>query len=89
MADILQRFLDEQGRLVQWPAKYTNQRLVLEYLITKFAQSHIYREREVNEILQNWHTYGDWATLRRALVDDGLLTRKHDGSEYRRVLRQQ
>lgn len=85
---MLLRFLGNEGRLAQWPAKRSNQLLVLKYLANKFTNGQPYTERQVNDVLQQWHTYGDWATLRRALIDEGLLTRKHDGTEYRRVFSQ-
>jgi hypothetical protein len=45
----------------------------------------VYIEREVNELIKAWHTFGDHVTLRRALVDCRLLTRKNDGAEYRKL----
>jgi hypothetical protein len=83
--DKLQRFLDEDNRLNQWPAKRGMQLLALEYLASKFEPDKSYTEREVNDILNRWHTFGDWALLRRALVDNDLLKRKRDGTDYRRV----
>lgn len=84
-SDLLKRFLDNDGRLRQWPAKQRFQTLALAYLAAKFELDRTYTEPEVNDTLNRWHTYGDWATLRRALVDARLLIRKRDGSEYRRV----
>lgn len=84
-ADMLPRFLDDAGRLRQWPAKRTVQLIVLAYLAAKFDKDTIYTEQQVNDILNTWHTYGDWATLRRALVDYQFLVRKRDGSAYRRA----
>jgi len=83
--DRLQRFLDEDGRLDQWPAKRTMQLEALEYLASRFEPGKSYTEREVNDILNHWHTFGDWALLRRALVDNEFLRRKRDGSDYRRA----
>lgn len=85
MKNRLQNFLDTKGRVVQWPAKQSNQELVLAYLAEKFDSNTTYSEHELNEILKAWHTFGDWAILRRALVDSGYLQRKRDGSAYRRV----
>ncbi len=78
-------FLNDKGIVVSWPAKLSKQRLLLAYLATKFATKNVYTEKEVNALLQEWHTFGDWATLRRGLIDEGLLQRKSDGTEYRRL----
>lgn len=80
---MLRRFLDEQGRVAVWPSKPTHKQLVLVYLATKFAPGRTYTEKEVNEILKTWHTFGDWPLLRRGLVDAGFLGRDRGGYEYR------
>jgi hypothetical protein len=52
----------------------------------KFELGRFYHEREVNEVLKQWHTFSDWPLLRRELVERGLMTRNRDGTNYRRVL---
>ena len=79
---IVNRFLDDNGRLKQWPSKSKDKLLVTEYLATKFAADRSYREQEVNELLKQWHTFSDWPLLRRSLVDYGYMSRTTDGSEY-------
>jgi hypothetical protein len=76
---------DARGRLVHWPTKFSVQRLAIWALWMHFDGRRVYTEREVNEILKAWHTYGDHATLRRELVNHMLLTRKSDCSEYRKL----
>ncbi|MEO6410052.1 MAG: DUF2087 domain-containing protein [Burkholderiaceae bacterium] len=76
---------DAEGRLVRWPAKFTIQRMAMWPLWTRFESKRVYSEREVNAILRDANTFGDHATLRRELVDHGLLTRKSDCSEYRKL----
>ena len=83
----LESFIDESGRLIQWPAKHAVKLLAVEYLATKFAPGKTYHESEVNEILKKWHTYQDWALLRRSLVDYGYMIRNRDGTRYQRVER--
>ncbi|NLN46733.1 MAG: DUF2087 domain-containing protein [Clostridiaceae bacterium] len=80
--DELRRFLDASGRVVVYPAKQRNKRLILAYLATKFTPGTDYREREVNAILENWHTFGDPFLLRRDLCDRRFLSRERDGSRY-------
>jgi hypothetical protein len=76
-------FVDDQGRLEQWPAKQKTQRMAAAYLASKFEPGRTYNEREVNELLNQWHTFGDWALLRRVLFDWMFLDRESDGSRYR------
>lgn len=78
----LRRFLNRQGRVVSWPAKRKDQRLVLRYLASQFVPEQPYTEREVNLLLNQWHTFGDPATLRRDMYNDGLLDRTSDGARY-------
>jgi len=61
------------SRLVSLPATHAKRRLVLERLVQEFEPGLRYEEREVNSILQVF--YPDHTTLRRYLVDEGLLTR--------------
>jgi len=56
---------------------------VLAHLATKFEPGAEYSEREVNDVLLRWHTFRDWAMLRRELYDCGYLDRERDGSRYR------
>lgn len=81
----LRGFLDADNRLKQWPTKPAKRTVALQYLAEKFEDDRRYSEKEVNEILKSWHTYSDWALLRRELVTTGLLGRTDDGKEYWRV----
>jgi hypothetical protein len=79
------RHYDDWGRLTRWPIKFSVQRLMLWGLWMRFDSRRKYSEREVNELLNAWHLFGDHCTLRRELVNMRLLERKSDGSEYRKV----
>ena len=79
----LRPFVDEGGRLFRWPARQKVQRLALAMLAARFEAGRDYAEQEVNFLLMEWHTFGDWAMLRRLLVDWRFLERKSDGSRYR------
>ena len=50
-----------------------------------FDGKRVYTEREVNEVIKRWHTWGDHVTLRHELINHQLLTRKSDCSEYRKL----
>lgn len=78
----LKNFLDEAGRLTKYPAKRPMKFLALEYLAGKFEKGKRYTEREVNDLLNQWHLFGDPATLRRELYDARFLDRAQDGSAY-------
>jgi hypothetical protein len=73
---------DALGRLVRWPHKFSVQRLAMWVLWTQFDGRRIYTEREVNEVIKRWNTWGDHVTLRRELINHQLLARKSDCSQY-------
>lgn len=77
-------YLDAQGRVKNWPSRRNRkyQLSVLKYLASKLDANALYTEREVNALLNQHHTFGDPALLRRELFETGLLNRKRDGSAY-------
>jgi hypothetical protein len=78
----LKHFLDDEERLTQWPSKREVQLIAIDFLAGRFEIERIYSEREVNTLLNKWHTFGDPALLRRELFERGYLNRSKDGSEY-------
>jgi hypothetical protein len=78
----ISQFLDSEGRITQLPQKFKPRLAVLAYLAEKFEQGCFYSERQVNEICDRWHTFGDYFVLRRELVDYNFLNRERDGSRY-------
>lgn len=78
----IKQFLDEDGRITQFPRKHSASLLVLDYLAQKFEPGRVYNEKEVNAICDHWHTFNDFFVLRRNLVDEGFLIREIDGSCY-------
>lgn len=79
----LRPFVDDLGRLTQWPARHKVQRMAVALLARRFEPGREYREKELNFVLLDGHTFADWAILRRSLVDWGFMTRETDGSGYR------
>ncbi len=75
-------FLDGNGRIKQIPVPNRTKIPVLEYLCGKFETARVYTEKEVNAVIDAWHTFGDYFVLRRLLIDYGLLERIPDGSRY-------
>lgn len=82
---VISRFIDEAGRITQLPRKQTIRRAVLFYLAAKFEPDKSYTEQEVNALCARWHTFGDYFTLRRELVDAGFLGRETNCSRYWRT----
>jgi len=78
----IERFLDENGKLKQMPAKQAPRLLAYSYLAEKFEYDKEYTEQEVNAIIGTWHTFGDYFMLRRGLIEMGYLKRLADGSKY-------
>jgi hypothetical protein len=69
------------GRLVSIPAREKRRLIVYRYLRDAvFTEDRPYPEAEVNQRLALWHR--DVATIRRGMVDAGLVTR--EAGEYRR-----
>lgn len=81
---VVRPFLDDEGRLRQYPVKQSKKLSALHYLAEKFEEGRSYTEKEVNAILNEWHTFGDPCMLRRAMYDAYLLDRERDGTDYRR-----
>ena len=78
----LKHFLDGNGRLKQYPKKRGLKMLALAYIASKFEPGREYSEEEVNGIIKSWHTFDDWALLRRDLYGSHFLGRLEDGSMY-------
>jgi hypothetical protein len=79
-AAVLRNFVDSEGRIRELPARAAKRELVLAYVARRFEANRDYPETEVNDLLLELHD--DYVTLRRYLVDAGLLTRK--AGVYRR-----
>ena len=78
----LKGFLDGDKRLKKHPAKYKNKVLAWFYLASKLEPGRRYTEKEINQILCDWHTFEDWAMLRRELYDGRFVDREPNGSWY-------
>ncbi|MFV0479529.1 MAG: DUF2087 domain-containing protein [Anaerorhabdus sp.] len=75
-------FLNESNKVVLYPAKRKKKLVVLFYLSQKFDRGKEYSEKEINEILSQWHTFNDVAILRRELCDHHFLARDKAGLKY-------
>lgn len=80
----LKGYLDNNGKFVRLPGKRQKKRLdeMLRTLSLKFHKDKKYSEVEVNEILNQQHSFNDPATLRRLLYGTNILDRTLDGRSY-------
>lgn len=77
---VRQRYFDEDGRLHTMPRKQSRKLAVLDVIAARFVPGVHYLEVEVN--LELMGIYADYVTLRRALIDFGLMDRA-DGRYWR------
>lgn len=70
---VRQRYFDEDGRLHTMPRKQSRKLAVLDVIAARFVPGVHYLEVEVNRELIG--VYDDYVTVRRALIDFGLLDR--------------
>lgn len=69
-----------QGRLVQVPKQWRKRRVVLDVFVELFEPGRALDESEVNRRIQT--VFEDHCTIRRMLIDEGLMTRQ--GRTYQR-----
>jgi hypothetical protein len=79
------RHFDGEGRLLRWPSRTPHLDLCLWALWARIPSGRVLTEREVNDLLNRWHVFGDPAVLRRAMFEAGLVDRTQDGRRYRRI----
>ena len=84
MKEILKNFLDVNGRLTAFPSKRKMKLYALMYIAEKIEGNRIYTEKEINGILNAWHTFGDPVTLRRELYTHRFIDRDSYGAQYRK-----
>lgn len=74
---VLESFF-RHGRLEKLPAQHKKRLIVLEQFAVKFEPGRRYEEPEVNGLIKPF--FDDYCTIRRLLVDEGMIRR--DGSTY-------
>jgi ArsR family transcriptional regulator len=80
--DKVLRTFFQRGRLTGIPAQLKKRQIVIERLAQEFEPDRAYTEREINQVLVEFHD--DVATLRRGLIEHKLMERDH--GIYRRIL---
>ncbi len=79
------RHFDADGNLVRWPARTKQQILCLWLFWSRIPAETSFTEREISDLLNDWHDFGDPALLRRSLYEYKLVQRTVDGRDYRRI----
>jgi hypothetical protein len=76
--EIAVRTFIKDGRLTALPAQASRRQMIFEHIVRSFEPGRTHTEAEVNTILRAWTEGGacDHVTLRRYLVDAGLLSRQ-------------
>jgi DNA-binding CsgD family transcriptional regulator len=69
------------GLLLRIPRKHKVRQIVLQHIAARFQPERTYTEKEVNELLRAVHA-DEYVTIRRQLIEAGLIDRKNDGSQY-------
>lgn len=77
---VIENYMDKSRVLKSYPSREKKKIIVLEEIMKKFESSVIYSEKEINEILKT--VYDDFATIRRALIEYGFLSRSNDCRSY-------
>ncbi len=80
---VLAAFVGAEGRIKALPSQEKKLRVLLRYAVKAFEPGARYTEKQVNEILLRFNE--DTASLRRLLVDFGLMAREGGGGSYWRV----
>ena len=78
----INNFIDSTGKIKIWPSKHDYKFQVLKYLSDKFEYNRFYSEKEVNNIIESYHTFSDYFLLRRELIVGKFLSRTRDGAKY-------
>ena len=77
---IINTFCDNEGRIHQFPAQRKKLEVLLRHVVKDFKPGKHYTEKQVNEKLSFYSD--DTATLRRGLIDHGIMKREGGGGEY-------
>jgi hypothetical protein len=72
---VLKDFISPDGKLIAIPTQNKKRLVILRYLLKPFEPGVRYPEKQVNELLRPY--FADTASLRRYMVDEGLLKREN------------
>jgi excisionase family DNA binding protein len=72
-ADVVRNFV-KNGRIKNLPAQRKKRRYVLDHILRRFELNRVYTEKEVNEIIREFHE--DFCTIRREFIISKMMTRR-------------
>lgn len=78
---IVGRFM-KNGRFTSLPVQRKKRKYVLEYILRQFEPNRVYSEKEVNELITQYHD--DYCFVRREFIAERMMSRK-DGNYRRNV----
>lgn len=81
---VLRTFLTPEGTLRALPAQHKKRLAILRHALAPFEPGRRYSEKQVNELLRRL-SREHYVTLRRYLVDEGLMEREGGGGAYWRA----
>jgi len=67
ISPLIKNFVDSDGKITQRPSKRSRQEMIVAYLSDQIPTDFRGSEKDINLILEQWHTFGDIALLRREL----------------------
>lgn len=76
---VLSNFVKD-GRVIEIPTQRKKRRFILEYILENFESNRVYPEKEVNEIIRQFHE--DFCFIRREFIINKMMTRSDN--KYRR-----
>jgi hypothetical protein len=65
----------KKGKLVKLPVQWKKKMIILDEFVKKFKPGKKYREEEINQIIMQ--SYFDYCTIRRLLIDEGIMKREN------------
>jgi len=81
----MNKLINELDQIIRWPKKPSNKKEVIKWISEKFKFEKQYSEKEINKIIDNYHSFNDTPLIRRELVSQKFLDRKDDGSVYWKI----
>jgi len=79
------RHFNDAGVMIRWPSRTNHQTLCLWVIWSRIPAEQHFSESEINRFITDGHSFGDYAILRRSLVNAKMLARTADGRLYRRI----
>ncbi|WP_225546918.1 DUF2087 domain-containing protein [Chromobacterium violaceum] len=78
----LLRHFDDEGRLIRWPKKFSEQRACLWALWAGLPRGEEWDEPAANAAIRALEAFGDHVLIRRELVEGGWIGRTDDCRRY-------